>query len=117
SRDFPSNFLSHGLLPPRSCSSGLGFRIIAAPRGLSPQCAYRVGRTKGDIVSDVALKLHNSDKNLLEGAIPFSVFTQYVYLILNEMSSVNFIKNIKNKHLKSHWRCRSLGVFRIHNRY
>jgi len=28
------------------CSSGLGFRIIAAPRGLSPQCAYRVGRTK-----------------------------------------------------------------------
>ncbi|MBR3926072.1 MAG: hypothetical protein IKJ58_04830, partial [Akkermansia sp.] len=46
SRDFPSNFLSHGLLPPRSCSSGLGFRIIAAPRGLSPQCAYRVGRTK-----------------------------------------------------------------------
>ncbi|MDO5472405.1 MAG: hypothetical protein Q4F35_03620, partial [Akkermansia sp.] len=27
------------------CSSGLGFRIIAAPRGLSPQCAYRVGRT------------------------------------------------------------------------
>ncbi|MBR3926663.1 MAG: hypothetical protein IKJ58_07855, partial [Akkermansia sp.] len=46
SRDFPSNFLSHGLLPPRSCSSGLGFRIIAAPRGLSPQCAYRVGRTE-----------------------------------------------------------------------
>ena len=28
------------------CSSGLGFRIIAALRGLSPQCAYRVGRTK-----------------------------------------------------------------------
>ncbi len=27
------------------CSSGLGFRIIAAPRGLSPQCAFRVGRT------------------------------------------------------------------------
>ncbi|MBQ3525716.1 MAG: hypothetical protein IJA63_05520, partial [Akkermansia sp.] len=46
SRDFPSNFLFHGSLPPRSCSSGLGFRIIAAPRGLSPQCAYRVGRTK-----------------------------------------------------------------------
>ncbi|MDO5471981.1 MAG: hypothetical protein Q4F35_01460, partial [Akkermansia sp.] len=45
SRDFPSNFLFHGSLPPRSCSSGLGFRIIAAPRGLSPQCAYRVGRT------------------------------------------------------------------------
>ena len=45
SRDFPSNFLSHGSLPPRSCSSGLGFRIIAVPRGLSPQCAYRVGRT------------------------------------------------------------------------
>ncbi|MBQ3526901.1 MAG: hypothetical protein IJA63_11595, partial [Akkermansia sp.] len=45
-RDFPSNFLFHGSLPPRSCSSGLGFRIIAAPRGLSPQCAYRVGRTK-----------------------------------------------------------------------
>ncbi|MDO4751139.1 MAG: hypothetical protein Q4A24_03445, partial [Akkermansia sp.] len=45
SRDFPSNFLFHGSLPPRSCSSGQGFRIIAAPRGLSPQCAYRVGRT------------------------------------------------------------------------
>ena len=44
-RDFPSNFLSHGSSPPRSCSSGLGFRIIAAPCGLSPQCAYRVGRT------------------------------------------------------------------------
>lgn len=28
------------------CSSGLGFRIIAAPCELSPQCAYRVGRTK-----------------------------------------------------------------------
>ena len=27
------------------CSSGLGFRIIAAPCGLSPQYAYRVGRT------------------------------------------------------------------------
>ena len=24
----------------------MGFRIIAAPRGLSPQYAYRVGRTK-----------------------------------------------------------------------
>ena len=35
-----------GSLPPRSCSSGLGFRIIAAPCGLSPQCAYRVGRTQ-----------------------------------------------------------------------
>ncbi len=75
SRDFPSNFFFHGSLPPRSCfvpapraltltgqtlpcltnqpysrrllcSSGLGFRIIAAPRGLSSQCAYRVGRTK-----------------------------------------------------------------------
>ena len=45
SRDFPSGFLSHGSLPLRSCPSGLGFRIIAAPRGLSPQCAYRVGRT------------------------------------------------------------------------
>ncbi|MBQ4593287.1 MAG: hypothetical protein IJA81_01495, partial [Akkermansia sp.] len=44
-RDFPSNFLFHGSLPPRSCSSGLGFRIIAALRGLSPQYAYRVGRT------------------------------------------------------------------------
>ncbi len=27
------------------CSSGLGFRIIAALCGLSPQFAYRVGRT------------------------------------------------------------------------
>ena len=74
-RDFPSNFPSLGSLPPRSCfvpatraltplwqtlsylanqpysrrllcSSGLGFRIIAGPRGLSPQCAYRVDRTK-----------------------------------------------------------------------
>ena len=32
-------------LPPLSCSSGLGLRIIAAPRGLSPQYTYRVGRT------------------------------------------------------------------------
>ena len=75
SRDFPSNFLFHGSLPPHSCfvpapraltltgqtlsclanqpysrlllcSSGLGFLIIAAPRGLSPQCAYCVGRTQ-----------------------------------------------------------------------
>ena len=46
SRDFPSNFLSLGSFPPRSCSSGLGFRIIAAPRGLSPQYVYRVGRTQ-----------------------------------------------------------------------
>ncbi len=45
SRDFPSNFLSLGSLPPRSCPSGLGFRVIAALRGLSPQCAYRVGHT------------------------------------------------------------------------
>ena len=28
------------------CSSGLGFRIIAAPCGLSPQYAYRDGRTQ-----------------------------------------------------------------------
>ena len=73
SRDFPSDILSHGSLPPRSClstasrrfalraatawqanppysrrglcSSGLGLRIITALCGLSPQFAYRVGRT------------------------------------------------------------------------
>ena len=28
------------------CSSGLGFRIITVPCGLSPQFAYRVGRTE-----------------------------------------------------------------------
>ncbi|MDO5473181.1 MAG: hypothetical protein Q4F35_07585, partial [Akkermansia sp.] len=57
SRDFPSNFLFHGLLPPRSCSSGLGFRIIAAPRGLSPQCAYRVGRTTKKPQRSTSLRL------------------------------------------------------------
>ena len=75
-RDFPSNLLSLGLLPSRSCfvpapraltltgqtlmglahqpysrrllcSSGLSFRIITVPCGLSLQCTYRVGRTKG----------------------------------------------------------------------
>lgn len=74
SRNSPSNFLSHGSLPPRSClsaaprcfalraatlwqanppysrrgpcSSGLSFRIITVPCGLSPQFAYRVARTE-----------------------------------------------------------------------
>ena len=71
----PSNLLSLGLLPSRRCfvpapraltltgqtpmglahqpyrrrllcSSGLSFRIITVPCGLSLQCTYRVGRTK-----------------------------------------------------------------------
>ena len=56
SRDFPSNFLSHGSLPPRSCFSGMGFRIIAASHGLSPQYAYRVGRTR-----KAPLHIHGKD--------------------------------------------------------
>ena len=55
SRGFPSNFLSHGLLPSRSCSSGLGFRIITVPCGLSPQFAYRGYRKTGTFPNVPAL--------------------------------------------------------------
>ena len=82
SRGFPSNFLSHEFLPSRSCLvpapraltlagqtlmglanqpysrrllSGLGFRIITVPCGLSPQFAYRGYRKTGTFPNVPAL--------------------------------------------------------------
>ena len=42
----PPRTSSRFVASPQLCPSGLGFRIITAPCGLSPQYAYRVGRTR-----------------------------------------------------------------------
>ena len=64
---FPLELLSYGSFPLRSCSSGLRFRIISVPLRLSPQFAYRVGRTIRSAETLIAIEMLVTTPKFISG--------------------------------------------------